>query len=96
MRADIIGCREMRIQLCFFLQWQCFGAILNAGVPLIDRQRAVNECLAEEMPSIHALTMKTWTPTQFTKKRADGTLPPEVSSRLPLPSDAAASGAGRG
>ena len=31
------------------------------GVALLARQRAVNDALAAEMPSIHALSMKTWT-----------------------------------
>ena len=39
------------------------------GVALLARQRAVNDALAAEMPSIHALSMKTWTPAQFEKKR---------------------------
>ncbi|CAE7356657.1 Bola2 [Symbiodinium sp. KB8] len=40
------------------------------GVGLLARQRSVNECLSEEMPNIHAFTMKTWTPSQYEKKKA--------------------------
>ena len=39
------------------------------GVSLIDRQRKVNDALSSLMPSIHALTMKTWTPEQYEKKK---------------------------
>lgn len=38
------------------------------GVGLLDRQRAVHECIAEEMKAIHAVQLKTWTPAQFAKK----------------------------
>ena len=44
--------------------------VARTGVALLARQRAVNECLAEEMPNIHAFTMKTWTPSQYEKKKA--------------------------
>ena len=44
----------------------------STGMKLLARQRAVNEALAEEMPAIHAFTMKTWTPEQFAKKQAEG------------------------
>jgi len=35
------------------------------GKPLIERHRMVNEALTEEMKSIHALTIKTYTPEQW-------------------------------
>jgi len=35
------------------------------GKPLIERHRMVNESLTEEMKSIHALTIKTYTPEQW-------------------------------
>ena len=38
------------------------------GVPLIARQRLVNAALEEEMKTIHALEMKTWTVKQGVKK----------------------------
>mmetsp|Transcript_7935 Transcript_7935/g.22511 ORF Transcript_7935/g.22511 Transcript_7935/m.22511 type:complete len:88 (+) Transcript_7935:100-363(+) len=41
------------------------------GVPLLDRQRIVNEAIKEEMKTIHALSMKTWTPAQWEKKKAN-------------------------
>ena len=44
--------------------------VLLTGVGLLARQRSVNECLSEEMPNIHAFTMKTWTPSQYEKKKA--------------------------
>ena len=40
-----------------------------AGMPLLKRHRAVNEALAEFMPAIHALSMKTWTPEQHQEKQ---------------------------
>lgn len=40
-----------------------------AGMPLLKRHRAVNDALAEFMPQIHALTMKTWTPEQYQEKQ---------------------------
>ncbi|KDO31412.1 hypothetical protein SPRG_04027 [Saprolegnia parasitica CBS 223.65] len=42
---------------------------LFEGMGLLQRQRAVNEALKEEMTSIHALQMKTWTPAQFEQRR---------------------------
>lgn len=35
------------------------------GKPLLQRQRLVNQTLAEEMKQIHAFTMKTFTPSQW-------------------------------
>lgn len=40
--------------------------------PLLERQRAVFDALAAEMPRIHALTMKTWTRAQYDKKKQAG------------------------
>ena len=40
------------------------------GVGLLERQRSVNTVLAEEMKTIHALTMKTWTPAQYEKRKS--------------------------
>ncbi|KAF0710132.1 Aste57867_5583 [Aphanomyces stellatus] len=40
------------------------------GQALLQRQRAVNEVLKEEMATIHALQMKTWTPAQFEQKKS--------------------------
>lgn len=49
-----------------------FEAILVStkfdGIPLLERQKAVNEVLAEEMKVIHAFSMKTWTPAQYEAK----------------------------
>ena len=45
-------------------------AMAFEGMGLLDRQRMVNGALREEMASIHALQMKTWTPAQFEKKKA--------------------------
>mmetsp|Transcript_5037 Transcript_5037/g.7521 ORF Transcript_5037/g.7521 Transcript_5037/m.7521 type:complete len:104 (-) Transcript_5037:229-540(-) len=39
------------------------------GVPLLERHRMVNDALKEEMKSIHALSMKTWTEKQFDGKK---------------------------
>ena len=51
-----------------------FDAVIVAeafeGVPLLERQRMVNAVIAEEMETIHAFTMKTWTPQQYEKKKA--------------------------
>ena len=41
------------------------------GMALLERQQAVNTVLADDMPGIHALSMKTWTPAQYEKKKAD-------------------------
>ncbi|KAA3680852.1 uncharacterized protein DEA37_0009751 [Paragonimus westermani] len=35
------------------------------GKPLLERHRMVNGVLSEEIPSIHALTLKTWTTSQW-------------------------------
>ncbi|CAK4142614.1 unnamed protein product [Aphanomyces euteiches] len=42
------------------------------GQGLLQRQRAVNEVLRDEMATIHALQMKTWTPAQFEQKKSQG------------------------
>ena len=42
--------------------------VVFAGKPLLARHRAVNEALAAEMASIHALTLKTLTPEQYEAK----------------------------
>lgn len=46
------------------------------GIKLIERHRMVQQALKTEMKSIHALSMKTWTPAQWDKKK--GSLPKEV------------------
>lgn len=38
------------------------------GKPLLQRHRLVNECLAEELPHIHAFEQKTLTPEQWTRE----------------------------
>lgn len=40
------------------------------GKKLLERQRAVNASLVDEMDHIHALQMKTWTPSQYEQKKA--------------------------
>ena len=51
-----------------------FEAIIVAesfdGMGPLDRQRAVNEVIAEEMETIHAFSQKCWTPAQYEKKKA--------------------------
>ena len=39
------------------------------GKTLLERQRWVNDIISEEMPSIHAFEMKTWTPEVWKKKK---------------------------
>lgn len=39
------------------------------GKPLLRRHRLVNTCLEEELKSIHAFTMKTYTPEQWEKQQ---------------------------
>ena len=41
------------------------------GMALLERQKSVNAVLADDMPGIHALSMKTWTPAQYEKKKAE-------------------------
>lgn len=41
------------------------------GVPLLARHRAVNAALEAEVPLIHALSMKTYTPVQWAKKKSE-------------------------
>lgn len=36
---------------------------------MLDRQRLVNDTVKEEMKTIHALQMRTWTPAQWEEKR---------------------------
>jgi stress-induced morphogen len=38
-------------------------------VPLLKRHRMVNECLQDMMDDIHALSLKTWTPSQFESQK---------------------------
>ena len=51
-----------------------FEAIIVApsfeGVGLLERQQKVNEIIKAEVESIHAFSMKTWTPAQHEKKIA--------------------------
>jgi len=55
---------------------QCVGAKLELtvvspkfeGLTRIKRHRLVHDCLKDLMPSIHALTMQTWTPAQYEAK----------------------------
>jgi stress-induced morphogen len=37
----------------------------GSGKPLLARHRAVNAALKEELNSIHAITLKTYTPQQW-------------------------------
>lgn len=39
------------------------------GVDRLDRQRSVYEALESEMNDIHALTIKSWTPAEYEKKK---------------------------
>ncbi|XP_071848406.1 bolA-like protein 2 [Apostichopus japonicus] len=39
------------------------------GKPLLQRHRMVNTCLAEELQSIHAFSMKTLTPEKWAEKQ---------------------------
>ena len=39
------------------------------GVPLLKRQRQVNEILKDLLQDIHAFEMKTWTPEQWEKQK---------------------------
>ncbi|XP_038053839.1 bolA-like protein 2 [Patiria miniata] len=39
------------------------------GKPLLQRHRMVNDCLSEELKIIHAFSMKTLTPEQWTKQQ---------------------------
>ena len=41
-----------------------------AGLPLVDRHRKTYEILEEEMELIHALSLKTYTKSEFEKKMA--------------------------
>lgn len=39
------------------------------GVSPLERHRKVNDCIKEELKEIHAITLKTWTPEQWEKKK---------------------------
>lgn len=39
------------------------------GKPLLAQHRMVNNCLAEELKTIHALTLKTMKPAQWEKQK---------------------------
>ena len=41
------------------------------GIPLLQRHRMVNSVLEDELKSIHAFTMKTYTPQQYEKNMAN-------------------------
>lgn len=51
-----------------------FDAVLVSpkfeGKPILQRQRLVNQILAEEMKHIHAFTMRTLTPSQWKESQA--------------------------
>jgi len=40
------------------------------GKPLLAQHRMVNDCLVEELKTIHALTIKTMKPAQWEKQKA--------------------------
>eukprot|EP01100_Stratorugosa_tubuloviscum_P004725 TRINITY_DN2194_c0_g3_i1.p1 TRINITY_DN2194_c0_g3~~TRINITY_DN2194_c0_g3_i1.p1 ORF type:complete len:101 (-),score=49.93 TRINITY_DN2194_c0_g3_i1:25-282(-) len=40
------------------------------GLGLLDRHRLVHSVLADQIKVIHALTLKTWTPTQWIQKQS--------------------------
>lgn len=42
------------------------------GMALLERQRAVNAVLADDMPGIHAFSMKTWTPAKYEEMKKKG------------------------
>ena len=75
LEAEHVECTD-------FSDGNCDGAKLELivvsqqfeGVPLLKRQRKVNELLSAELSSnkIHALTMKTWTPAQYASKKELG------------------------
>ena len=44
---------------------------MDVGMGLLQRQRAVNDAVKEQMSGVHALTMKTWTPAQWAAKQAE-------------------------
>ncbi|CDW85754.1 UNKNOWN [Stylonychia lemnae] len=52
-----------------------FDAIIVAkeftGMSLLNRQKRVNEILADEIPQIHAFTMKTWDENKWEKEKAN-------------------------
>ena len=60
VRDESDGCGSKFMVVCVTAAFE--------GVGLLERQRSVNQCLAEEMKTVHALSMKTWTPAQFAKK----------------------------
>ena len=42
------------------------------GVSLVNRHRKVNDVVKDLMPFIHALSLKTWTPSQYNAKLSAG------------------------
>ena len=40
------------------------------GKPLLAQHRMVNDCLVEELKTIHAITIKTMKPAQWEKQKA--------------------------
>ena len=50
------------------------------GLALLDRQRMVHELLKEELKGIHAISMKTWTSSEWDKKKS--LLPKEVLDQI--------------
>lgn len=64
--VDLSGCCGMK-----------FDAVIVSpkfdGKPILQRQRLVNQTLAEEMKYIHAFTMRTLTPTQWTSQKKEST-----------------------
>ena len=53
-------------------KFECRGVSAKfEGMPLLERQRAVNDIIKEEMEKIHAFSMKCWTPEKWEKMKAD-------------------------
>lgn len=47
----------------------CVASYLTPSIAVLDRQRFVHDAMKEEMKTIHAITLRTWTPAQWEEKR---------------------------
>jgi len=72
LQSNLQGVRRVEVEDLSDGCGSKFNALIVAdsfeGVALLDRQRMVHAALKEEMKKIHALTMKTMTPAQWTAK----------------------------
>ncbi|KAL1781628.1 bolA 2 [Sigmodon hispidus] len=69
LEAEHVEVEDMTLHRCATSFQVLVVSVKFKGKSLLQRQRLVNECLAEELPCIHAFEQETVTPEQWTPER---------------------------